>query len=1177
MTITQNKTFQISDGSFAVAQIAYLLSDFSYIFPITPSTDMAEAYDGLSSKKTENIFGDTSQVIQMQSEGGAIGALHGALQLGSMATTFTASQGLLLMIPTMFKIMGEQLPCVIHVASRTIATHALSIFGDKSDIMATLQTGFGVIFSNTVQESHHMAFLSNAISLKTRIPFINSMDGWRTSSEISKFYSLSNDTISKLFPWESLNKFRSEANLPENPKLRGSAQNPDIYFQGFEAINSNYNNAVEIIKDTFKEFEDETGFKYNVMEYYGSKSAKNIIVIAGAGVSTIREFLEYTDNPDYGVLSIRILNPWSTEDFINALPNSTENIAVLDHCKSPGMVGEPFFLNVSTSLFKAKKSNIEVVRGRYGLSSKEFTPNCVKAIYDMLTGDKLQDEFTVGINDDITHLSLPLEDFYIENEGVKDILIYGLGSDGSVTAGKNSIKIIGENTDKFVQGYAVYDSKKAGNTTTSHLRFSDREILSEYLIDKADFISCSYFPLIKKQNILTKIKENGIFLINSPYGDKTFNNFTKEVQETIIRKNVSVWAIDATSLAQELKMGAIVSPILQSCMFKLTEVIDYSLAEKSLKDFAKKSFAHRGEAILKSNISAIERSTDKMTKIEIPTEKSDDAKDAISVIYGSIDDYTDNLVRLILEGNGDTLPVSAFLNRGEYITGTTKLEKRTIAPKIPDWDPDICIQCGKCAFVCPHSAIRTSVATESQLEDSPKNYKSIKYKGKDLKDGYQYTVQTSSMDCTGCNLCSVVCPAIDRETGKKALEMVDINSVNVQEEQDKFDFMISLPYVNKEDLNPLIMKHSQLMQPLFEFSGACAGCGETPYLKLITQLFGEHMIVANATGCTSIFGGSLPTTPWSTTNEGKGPAWSNSLFENNAEYGLGMTSIISLFSRRIVNLLEKNKSDINSSLVEEVLKIDQTTPSGKTSFNAKFKDLKVDIDKLPRSRDNDEIKNLINFLREKSMWLVGGDGWAYDIGYGGLDHIIHTSANINTLVLDTQGYSNTGGQASKATPIGATMKFASSGKQVHKKNLGNILLANGEIYVAQIAMLANPAQSIKAIIEAESFNGPSVILAHAPCIEHKYKISEGLGAQHQIDAVSSGEWPLFRFDPRLKGSDKNPMQLDSKSNPDKLKQFLLSEGRFSNTSKADPRKFEELVSKAENKINCDDASINKDE
>jgi pyruvate-ferredoxin/flavodoxin oxidoreductase len=1122
------------DGNTGVAQIAYKMSDMFAIYPITPSSPMGELADEFSARNELNIFGFKPSVIEMQSEGGAAGTLHGAISTGSLGASFTCSQGLLLMIPNMYKIAGEMTPCVLHVAARALAAQGLSIYGDHQDVMAVRQTGWAMLASNSVQEAHDIALIAHLATLEAKIPFVHFFDGFRTSHEINKIEIIPDDVIKQLIKNEYILEQRNRALRPDKPTMRGTAQNIDIYFQGRESTNKYYDDVPEIVQSYFDEFAKLTGRQYKIYDYFGHKDAERVIVVMGSGAQTIKEvvsLMNSTGDEKVGVLQVRLYRPFSAELFCKALPKSVKKLSVLDRTKEPGSEGEPLYLDVITALKEENRDNIEVAGGRYGLSSKEFTPAMAKSVFDNMNA-KFKKEFIVGIMDDITNLSLKYShDFRVSKEGIKESIFFGLGSDGTVGANKNTIKIITDRDKYYGQAYFVYDSKKSGSITESHLRFGDKPINSTYLIEDADFISCSQFPFLFKIDILGRIKKGGSFLLNTHYSkEEVWDNLPQIVQKQIIDKEVKFYIIDAYKVADEAKMGSRINTIMQTCYFKLADVIPLEEALKDIKEAIIKTYSKKGQEIVDNNIKAVDNSLTNLFEVACPTKTTNELQ-MISNIGDKEPDFIKNVTKKLIEGKGEDLTTSQVPFDGTFPTDTTKYEKRDVADKISIWDSSKCIQCGQCVITCPHSCLESKQFTEEQLKDAPSCFKAIPVTGD--KNGRKFSIQISPKDCTGCGLCEIACP---------------VQAMSMQHKQDfekdeniKFDFFDKIEGIEVDD--PKNIKDLQFKESLFKYSGACAGCGETPYLSTVSKLFGERMLVANATGCSSIFGGNLPTTPWSKKANGRGVAWSNSLFEDNAEFGLGFQVSQETQFNEVVVLLNTLKDKIGESLVSDVI-----SNFGKTS-DAEIRNQLDRINNIREKLKDDksfEVEHLLSILDvlvQRSVWIVGGDGWAYDIGFGGLDHVLANGRNVNVLVMDTEVYSNTGGQASKATQLGANAKFATAGKKTFKKDLGGIAMNYGNIYVAQVAIRANPMQALKAIKEAESYNGPSLIIAYSSCQLH------GIGLEksfiQQKNCVDSGLWPLYRYDPRLADEGKTPLQLDSKEpNLDLLETFLYAENRF---------------------------------
>ena len=1138
------------DANEAVVRVAHKINEVIAIYPITPASVMGELADIYSEKGNKNIFGTVPDVIEMQSEGGASGAVHGALQSGALSTTFTASQGLLLMIPNMYKIAGELTPTVFHVAARSLAAQALSIFGDHQDVMGVRQTGFALMPSGSVQEAHDFALISQATTLLSRIPFLHFFDGFRTSHEINKIELLSQEVLKAMIDEELVFAHRSRALSPDHPFIRGTSQNPDVYFQTRESVNIFYQKVPDILQAQMNKFAKLTSRQYKLFEFVGDKDAQYIIVLMGSGAQSVHECVEYLNKnaAKVGVIKVRLALPFSIEHFISAIPSSVKSIAVLDRTKESGSLGEPLYHDVLMALSEANSdakldfAMPKIVGGRYGLSSKEFTPAMIKAVFDELIKEKPKNHFTVGINDDVTHSSLEYDaDFIIEDEDIYEAIFFGLGLDGTVGANKNSIKIIGQQTSNYVQGYFVYDSKKSGSITTSHLRFGPKTIRSSYLIQKADFIACHQSVFLEKLEILSHAKKGATFLLNTPFSkDTLWSRLPKSVQKEIIDKKLRLFAIDAAHVAKQSGIGRKINTIMQACFFEISGILPKDKAIAEIKDSIRKTYLSKGETIINMNFKAVENAIANLYELTIPNEINSIVKTQPS-IKGNFDEFVNNVTRKIIEGHGDEIPVSAMPNDGTWQSGTTQYEKRNIGLEAPLWDSDVCIQCNKCVMVCPHSVIRSNVVDASYLMDTPKGFTFTKAKGKTFNDNEKFMISVSVEDCTGCGLCVEICPATNKTNPElKAINMQ--SQVEFRESgAEAWNFFKSLPLVDRTKLTHDKVKDSQFLEPLFEFSGACPGCGETPYIKLATQLFGDRMIVANATGCSSIYGGNLPTTPWSKNAKGKGPAWSNSLFEDNAEFGLGFRLTIDKHNIQAKELLSDFKDELPQELLNNVLEAKQETEN---EIDAQRQRIEILKEKL-KSSLNPKTKNLlslVDYLSKKSVWIIGGDGWAYDIGYGGLDHVLASGKNVNILILDTQVYSNTGGQQSKATLTGAVAKFAASGKAQHPKDLGMMAISYGNVYVARVAMGASDTQTLKAFIEAEKYDGPSIIIAYSHCIAHGYDLRHGMDQQKL--AVESGVWATFRYNPELKKENKNPMTVDYKKPTKSVKEFMYNETRF---------------------------------
>ncbi|MBL7671269.1 MAG: pyruvate:ferredoxin (flavodoxin) oxidoreductase [Bdellovibrionaceae bacterium] len=1146
------------DGNEAAASVAYRFAETIAIYPITPSSTMAELADEWSSKNKPNLWGTVPALTEMQSEGGAAGAIHGMLQTGAMSTTFTASQGLLLMIPNMYKIAGELTPFCMHVSARTLATHALSIFGDHSDVMACRQIGFAMLCSGSVQEAHDFAAISQATTLKTRIPFLHFFDGFRTSHEVAKISMLSDESLLAMTDNKCIEAFRKLALTPDNPMIRGTAQNPDVFFQAREACNSFYSQVPDLVQKSFDQLAELTGRKYKLFDYVGHPEADRVIVIMGSGSETTHETVNWCleQGQKVGVLKVRLYRPFSAKHFLAALPLSVKKIAVLDRTKEPGALGEPLYQDVVTALFEANNQTFKptVVGGRYGLSSKEFTPSMVKGIFDELAKSAPKNHFTIGINDDVSHTSLDYDpDFDIEPKSVTRCVFFGLGADGTVGANKNSIKIIGEETKNFAQGYFVYDSKKSGAITISHLRFGPKPIQSSYLVKKANFVACHQWDFLDKFDVLECAAQGGVLLLNSSFSkEKIWDQLSKQTQTQILEKKLRVYAIDAYKVARETSMGGRINTIMQTCFFAISGVLPREEAIGHIKTAIKKTYSKKGSEMVERNFKAVDHTLQALFEVPVPGQVTSQ-RSLAPLIPAEAPDFAKRVSGMILAGKGDLLPVSAFPIDGTWPTGTTKWEKRNIAQFVPVWDPGICIQCNKCVLVCPHAAIRASLYEPEALNGCPSTFKSMDFKSKEHLNK-KYTIQVAVEDCTGCSVCVEVCPGIDKSNPRhRSLDMMPQLPLR-DTERENFDFFLKLPQPDRSIARG-DTKMSQFLEPLFEFSGACSGCGETPYLKLLTQLYGDRLVIANATGCSSIYGGNLPTTPYTKNAEGRGPAWSNSLFEDNAEYGYGMRVAVDKHLQTGLELLKILAPQLGDVLVHEILRADQSTEAGIFAQRARISELKAKL----KSIDKKEARRLeffADYLVHKSVWIVGGDGWAYDIGFGGLDHVMAQGRKVNILVMDTEVYSNTGGQASKATPMGASAKFAIAGKMTPKKDLGMMAMSYGNVFVARIAYGARDLQTVQAFAEAESFPGTSIIIAYSHCIAHGYGMH--LGLEQQKLAVDSGYWPLFRFDPRKAAQGLPALKLDSQPPKIPLKQYLNNEIRFRMLEKTDPTHAAEM-------------------
>ncbi|KAG1682885.1 putative pyruvate-flavodoxin oxidoreductase [Nymphon striatum] len=1176
----QNKT--TIDGNEAAAYIAHKTNEVIAIYPITPASPMGELSDEWSSRNQKNLWGTVPEVIEMQSEAGAAGTVHGALQTGALTTTFTASQGLLLMIPNMYKIAGELSPMVLHVAARSLAAQALSIFGDHSDVMSVRGTGFAMLASNSVQEAMDMALISQSATLEGRIPFVHFFDGFRTSHEVSKIELIDDDIIRSMINDDLVAEHRARALTPDQPVIRGTSQNPDIYFQARETVNPFYNKLPDIVQQKMNQFAKLTGRQYHLYDYFGSEKADRVIIIMGSGAEAVDETVEHLllKGEKVGMLRVRLYRPFAATELIKALPASVKKISILDRCKEPGAEGEPLYKDVLTGIAEYISSGGDhfsaipqsqlpiIVGGRYGLSSKEFTPGMITAVFDNLKQDQPKNHFTIGIHDDLTHTSLDWNPSLRNDamQGVQQSIFYGLGSDGTVSANKNTLKIIGEKTDQFVQGYFVYDSKKAGAVTVSHLRFSDKPIRSSYLIDdnQAQFIGCHQTVFLERYPMLDKADEGAIFLLNTAsHSDEVWHTLPQPMQQKIIDKNIRLFVIDAYRVATENGMGRRINTIMQTCFFAISGVLPRDEAIAKIKEGVEKTYGNKGRKIIKMNFAAIDSTLANLH--EAQTQKKVSSKSELKPPVPSIaPDFVKMITGKIIANQGDQIPVSQLPNDGSYPLGTAAWEKRNIAQEIPVWDEELCIFCGKCPFVCPHSAIRSKVFPAELVKDAPPTFKHVSIKGKEF-DNLHVTYQIAPEDCTGCNLCAEVCPARDKSNAShKALDMKPQAPLREQE-RENWDFFLSLPEYDRNKIQWSKMKGAMMSQPLFEFSGACLGCGETPYIRLATQLFGDRMVIANSTGCSSIYGGNLPTTPYTTNPEGRGPAWSNSLFEDNAEFGLGFRLAYDQHEDYARSLLKNMEDDFcgdweNTGIeiddIQKTLNADQSDEPGIFEQRERIALLKEKLKKT-ESQFAKNLLTVIDYLSKKSVWIVGGDGWAYDIGFGGVDHVLASGRNVNILVLDTEVYSNTGGQKSKATPRGAVAKFAAGGKAIPKKDLGMIAMAYEHVYVASVAFGSKDVHTLKVFQEAESWDGPSLIIAYSPCIAHGVDLTNNL--QQQEMAVKSGYWPLYRFDPRLAEVGKNPLLLDYKEPSMPLADYYKTEARFSVLWRTHPENAKQLL------------------
>jgi len=1167
-----SRPFVTIDGNEAAAYTAFRTNEVIAIYPITPSSPMGEHADAWAVQGFKNVWGTIPQVTEMQAEGGAAGAVHGALQGGALTTTFTASQGLLLMIPNMFKIAGELTSTVFHVSARSVATHALSIFCDHSDVMAARSTGFAILASNSIQEVMDFALIAQAATLEARVPFIHFFDGFRTSHEVSKVEQLSEDDMRAMIDNELIRAHRLRSLSPDRPVVRGTAQNPDVFFQARETVNPYYHACPDIVQKAMDKFAKIVGRQYHLFDYVGAQDAEKVIILMGSGADAVQEAVMYLQakGEKVGVLKVHLYRPFSVKYFTESLPESVQHIAVLDRTKEPGSMGEPLYQDVVTALSEAKteglfkfKTEPTVTGGRYGLSSKEFTPAMVKGVFESMSQTHSKNHFTIGIKDDVTQTSLDYDpEFVVEPEGRTRAVFFGLGSDGTVSANKNSIKIIGEETDNYAQGYFVYDSKKAGSLTVSHLRFGPEPIMSPYLISKANFVACHQFSFLEKYDMLKLAEEGATFLLNSIFNAETvWDHLPGKVQKQIIDKKLKFFIIDAYQLADKVGLGVRINTIMQTCFFAISNVLPKEQAIDLIKKFTKKAYGKRGESIVKMNFKAIDEALNHLIEVQIPEQATGKIK-MRKAVPDEAPEYVRNVTGEIVAGRGDDLPVSAFAPDGSFPTATTQWEKRNVALQVPVWDPDVCIQCGKCVFVCPHAVIRSKVYDSELLQQAPEPFKSTDAKWKQYA-GKKYSIQISAEDCTGCGVCVSNCPAKSKtEPDKKAINMSDLDPIR-ERERENWKFFQTLPHVDRKELKLNLVKDIQLLQPLFEFSGACAGCGETAYIKLMSQLFGDRALIANATGCSSIYGGNLPTTPYAQNSAGRGPAWSNSLFEDNAEFGMGMRLALDKQLEYAKELVEKLSKDLGKNLVNDILSADQVTDDGIEAQRKRVQTLKTNLEKL-NSFEAKELLSLADVLIKKSVWIVGGDGWAYDIGYGGLDHVIASGRNVNVLVLDTEVYSNTGGQASKATPRGATAKFAMGGKPVPKKDLAMMAITYGNVYVARVAMGASDMQTVKAFREAEAYDGPSLILAYCHCIAHGYDLVQGLNQQKL--AVKSGYWPLVRYNPDLLDEGKNPLTIDSKAPEIPLKDYVYNETRYSMLTKSRPEAAKKLLKEAQEDV-----------
>ena len=1157
------RKFKTMDGNEAVAHVAYRVNEVIAIYPITPSSPMGEWADQWASEGVPNAWGSVPHVVEMQSEGGAAGAVHGALQTGSLSTTFTASQGLLLMIPNMNKIAGELTPAAFHVTARTIATHALSIFGDHSDVMMCRSTGWAMLCSNSVQEAMDLALIAHAASLETRIPFLHFFDGFRTSHEVSKIEMLNEDDMRAMINMDRVIEHRQRALSPDHPVLRGTAQNPDVFFQIRETANKYYDEAPGKVQAAMDKFAEVVGRQYKLFDYVGAADAERVVVVMGSGAEIAHETVDHLNahGEKVGVLKVRLYRPFCVKSFMEALPATVRQIAVLDRTKESGAIGEPLYLDIVNALHEGMKlgyGNLKaapgVVGGRYGLSSKEFTPAMVKAVYDNLKKPQPKDHFTIGINDDVTHTSLDYDaSFSTEPDSVIRAMFYGLGADGTVGANKNSIKIIGENTDNYAQGYFVYDSKKSGAMTVSHLRFGPQPIKSSYLVSKANFVACHQWIFLERYDMLSTLVDGGVFLVNSPFGkDELWDHLPRDVQQQLIAKKAKLYTIDAYQVARDAGMGSRMNVIMQVCFFAISKVLPRDEAIEAIRESIRHTYGKKGEEVVKKNMLAVDETLAHLFEVKVPATVS--SKIELPPVFPGAPKFERDVLGAIYSGKGDELPVSAFSCDGTFPTATAQWEKRNLALEIPAWDSKICIQCGKCAMVCPHAVIRIKVYDSKELAGAPATFKSCDTRDKEWA-GMKYTIQVAPEDCTGCGVCVDICPVKNKsEVRLKAINMVAQPPLRAPEKEN-WEFFLNIPDLDRRKIKVGTIRQQQVQEPLFEFSGACSGCGETPYVKLVSQLFGDRAVVANATGCSSIYGGNLPTTPWAKNADGRGPAWSNSLFEDNAEFGLGFRVSIDKQTEFAQELLRRVAGNVGDDLVTAIITAKQKDESDIYEQRQRVEILKERLHKL-NSPEARQLLALADMLVKKSVWIVGGDGWAYDIGYGGLDHVLASGRNVNVLVLDTEVYSNTGGQASKSTPRGAVAKFAAGGKPGPKKDLGMMAMTYGNVYVASVAMGAKDEHTLKAFLEAEAYDGPSIIIAYSSCIAHGIDMTTSMSDQKV--AVDSGQWLLYRYNPERAVIGENPLALDSRAPSRKVQDWLLQQTRFKMLTKSKPEDAERL-------------------
>jgi len=1181
------RKFKTMDGNEAVAHVAYRVSEVIAIYPITPSSPMGEWADQWASENVPNAWGSVPHVVEMQSEGGAAGAVHGALQTGSLATTFTASQGLLLMIPNMNKIAGELTPAAFHVSARTIATHALSIFGDHSDVMFCRTTGWAMLCSNSVQEAEDLALIAHAASLETRIPFLHFFDGFRTSHEVSKIEMLNENDIRAMINMDRVIEHRQRALSPDHPVLRGTAQNPDVFFQIRETANKFYDDAPAKVQAVMNKFAEVVGRQYRLFDYVGAPDAERVIVVMGSGAEIAHEAVDYLNarGEKVGLLKVRLYRPFCVKSFVEALPPTVRQIAVLDRTKESGAIGEPLYLDVVNAIHEAISKGYMVptafrgdarsargtdesvrpytiVGGRYGLSSKEFTPAMVKAVYDNLKKPQPKDHFTIGINDDVTHTSLDYDaSFSTEPDSVIRAMFYGLGADGTVGANKNSIKIIGENSDNYAQGYFVYDSKKSGAMTVSHLRFGPQPIKSSYLVSKANFVACHQWIFLERYDMLSSLVEGGVFLLNSPYGkDEVWDHLPREVQQQLIAKKAKFYAIDAYKVARDAGMGSRMNVIMQVCFFAISKVLPREEAIEAIRESIRYTYGKKGEEVVKKNMLAVDETLAHLFEVKVPATAT--SKIELPPVFPGASKFERDVLGTIYAGKGDELPVSAFSCDGTFPTASARWEKRNLALEIPAWDSKICIQCGKCAMVCPHAVIRIKVYDSKELEDAPATFKSCDVRDKEWA-GMKYTIQVAPEDCTGCGVCVDICPVKNKSEARlKAINMVPQPPLRAPEKEN-WEFFLDIPELDRRKIKVGTIRQQQVQEPLFEFSGACSGCGETPYVKLVSQLFGDRAVVANATGCSSIYGGNLPTTPWAKNADGRGPAWSNSLFEDNAEFGLGFRVSIDKQTEFAQELLRRLAGNVGEDLATAIITAKQKDESDIYDQRQRIDILKERLQKL-NSPEARQLLAVADMLVKKSVWIVGGDGWAYDIGYGGLDHVLASGRNVNILVLDTEVYSNTGGQASKSTPRAAVAKFAAGGKPGPKKDLGLMAMTYRNVYVASVAMGAKDEHTLKAFLEAEAYDGPSIIIAYSSCIAHGIDMKTSMSDQKI--AVESGQWLLYRYHPERAAIGENPLALDSRAPSRKVQEWLLQQTRFKMLTKSKPEDAERLWKAAQKDV-----------